>query len=138
MGLSFLNGAFLGGLSLVRVPFSIVLASDPPRALIRKPSLDLQAAAGLLKRVSLSDSGTNFGKAARLALEIVGESAFANREVFLISDNQALGWEGKGREPGAWEALAKLAHLVMMPVREGPAPNAAVEWVQAARGLATA
>jgi hypothetical protein len=117
---------------------SIVLASDPPRLLIGKPSLDLHAAAALLRRVTLSDAGTNYGKAARLALEIAGQSTFANREVYLISDNQAGGWQGPGRDPGAWEALGKLARLVMLPVREGPAPNLAVEWVQAARGLATA
>ncbi|HTE20078.1 MAG TPA: BatA domain-containing protein, partial [Armatimonadota bacterium] len=117
---------------------SVVLASDPPRALIRKPSLDLKAVAGLLKRtVTLSDGGTSYGKAARLAMDIVGESRFVNREVFLISDNQALGWQGRGNDLPAWEALAKLARLVMLPVREGAAPNAAIEWVQAARGLAT-
>jgi len=118
---------------------SLVLASDPPRALIRKPSLDLNAATALLTRsATLSDAGTNYGKAARLALEIAGESSFVNREVFLISDNQAGGWEGRAQDAAAWEALSKLARVVFLPVREGAAPNAAVEWVQAARGLVTA
>lgn len=118
---------------------SIVLCSDPPKAVIRKPSLDLKAAAGLLKRsVSLTDAGTNYGAAARIALDILGESSFTNREVFLISDNQTAGWEGQKRDPAAWEALGKLARLVVLPAREGPAANVAVEWVQAARGLATA
>ena len=117
---------------------SVILASDPPRVLVRKPSLDLKSVVALLRRtVTLSDAGTNYGKAARLALEIVGESRFLNREVFLISDNQATGWEGRSLDRGVWEALSKRARVVMMPVREGPAPNAAVEWVQAARGIAT-
>jgi hypothetical protein len=117
---------------------SVILASDPPRALIRKPSLDLKSVAALLrKRVPLSDAGTNYGKAARLALEILAESTFVNREIFVIADNQASGWEGPGRDPSSWEAVSKLARLILLPVREGLAPNAAVEWVQAARGLAT-
>ncbi|MCC2668265.1 MAG: N-terminal double-transrane domain, partial [Armatimonadetes bacterium] len=117
---------------------SVILASDPPRALIRKPSLDLKSVVALLSRsVKLSDSGTNYGKAARLALEIVGESSYVNREVFLISDNQASGWEGPTLDRSTWEELSKRARMVMLPVREGPAPNVAVEWVQAARGIAT-
>lgn len=117
---------------------SVILASDPPRVLVRKPSLDLKAVAVLLRRsVNLSDSGTNYGKAARLALEILGESNFVNREVFLISDNQAAGWDGQALDRAAWEALSERARVVMLPVRQGPASNLAVEWVQATRGLAT-
>lgn len=117
---------------------SLVLASDPPRALIRDPSLDLRAAAELIRRsVRLSDSGTDYGKAARLALEIASASSFANREVYLISDNQAAGWDAT-RDPPVWEALGKAARLVLLPVREGPAPNVAVEAVRVVRGLATA
>lgn len=117
---------------------SLVLASDPPRAVIRKPSLDLKAALAIIKKITLSDAGTNYGKAARLALEIAGDSRYVNREVYLISDNQASGWEGRGQDAPAWEGLARLARLVMLPIRDGAAPNVAVEWVQAARGLATA
>lgn len=116
---------------------SVILASDPPRALVRKPSLDLKAVAAMLRRVTLSDAGTNYGKAARLALEIAGESSWVNREVYLVGDNQATGWEGRGQDLPAWEGLAKLARVVMLPVREGAAANGAVEWVQAARGLST-
>ncbi|MGV3720822.1 MAG: BatA domain-containing protein [Actinomycetota bacterium] len=117
---------------------SVILASDPPRVLVRKPSLDLKAVAVLLRRsVPLSDAGTNYGKAARLALEILGESNIVNREVFLISDNQSSGWEGRSLDASAWEEVSKRARVVMLPVHQGPAPNAAVEWVQATRGLAT-
>ncbi|MFN3648832.1 MAG: BatA domain-containing protein [Armatimonadota bacterium] len=118
---------------------SVILASEPPRALIRQPSLDLNTVTEVLRKgVALSDAGTNFGGAARLAVEVLNESRFVNREVFLISDNQALGFDGKGRDPAAWESLAKAARLVMLPAREPRASNLAVEWVQAARGLATA
>lgn len=117
---------------------SVVLASDPPRALIRKPSLDLKSARQLISKIPLSDGGTNYGKAARLALDILNDSHFVNREVYLVSDNQITGWQGKGKDQPAWEALAKLARLVMLPIRDGVAPNVAVEWVQTARGLATA
>ena len=116
---------------------SVILASNPPRALVRKPTLDRRAAAALIRRTPLSDADTNYGKAARLALEIMNESRYTNREVYLISDNQATGWEGRGLDRAAWEGLSKTARIAMVPMREGPAPNAAVEWVQAARGLAT-
>lgn len=117
---------------------SIVLASEPPKVLIRRASLDLTAVTATLKRVKLSDAGTNYGKAARLALTIANESRFVNREVYVIGDNQKIGWEGKGQDNAAWEGLTKLAKLLVLPLREGAAANAAVEWVQAARGLATA
>jgi len=116
---------------------SVILASEPPRALIRKASLDLNAAAARLRNIPLSDSGTSYGKAARLALEIAGESGFVNREVYLVGDNQARAWEGRGADLPAWESLARLARVLLLPLREGPAGNAAVEWVQAARGLST-
>lgn len=118
---------------------SVILASDPPRALVRRPSLDLPSVASTLRREKTpADLDTNYGKAARLALEILAESTFVNREVYLIGDNQAVGWEGGTGQPAAWEALAKLARVVLLPVREGVAPNVTVEWVQAARGLAIA
>lgn len=118
---------------------SVLLASDPPQAIVRKPSLDLAGVASTLRRgIPVSDGGTSYGKAARLALQIANESPSVNREAYLISDSQATGWEGPNADPSAWEALAKTARIVLMPAREGPAANAAVEWVQPARGLATA
>jgi hypothetical protein len=72
-----------------------------------------------------------------LALQVANESGWINREVFLVGDNQAGGWEGRGADLPAWEGLSKLARVVLLPVREGVAANGAVEWVQAARGLST-
>src|SRR5262249_33456313 len=88
-------------LDLVRVGLrqgdavSLVLASDPPEALIRKPSYDLQAAATRIRSLRLSDAGTNFPRAARLCLEILAETRGAspgNPEIYFITDSQAVGW----------------------------------------------
>lgn len=116
---------------------SIILATDPPRTLVRRPSLDLPAVAGLLRRSTpQTDLGTSYGKAARLALEILHESPFVNREVYLFADNQAAGWEGPAGQPAAWEALAALARVIVLPAREAAAANVAVTGLRAARGLA--
>src|SRR5205823_10331891 len=52
---------------------SVVLASDPAQAVIRKPSNDLEGAARRIGALALSDRGTDFTKAARLCNDILTE-----------------------------------------------------------------
>ncbi len=117
---------------------SVILASDPPSALIRRPTLDLKAAADAIRRAERTDAGTSFGRAARLAVRMLGETTHLNREVFLVSDQQLAGWEGGGGDPEAWETLVRGARVTMVSVRDGAPENLAVDWVQPVRGLATA
>jgi Aerotolerance regulator N-terminal/von Willebrand factor type A domain len=121
---------------------SVVLAGDPPQALIRKPSYDLEGAAASVNRLSLSDRATNFTRAARLCLDILTEyrsSSPGNPEIYFITDSQALGWEAN-RDPDVWEQLVRRqkARLSVMMVGEGNEENLAVTGVQLARGLVTA
>jgi len=116
---------------------SVVLASDPPRALIGKPSFDLPGVAARLRALRPSDRGTNYGKSARLALELLQQSRIAQQEVYLFTDNQAAGWAGEKRDAAAWDALARKARLVVAPAAEGAAPNVAVQGVRLVRGPVT-
>jgi hypothetical protein len=121
---------------------SLVMAGDPPQALIRKPSYDLEGAAMRINRLALSDQATNFTRAARLCLDILTEfrtSSPGNPEIYFITDSQALGWEAN-RDPDVWERLVRVqkARLSVMMVGEGNEENLAVTGVQLARGLVTA
>ncbi|MBI3909744.1 MAG: BatA domain-containing protein [Armatimonadetes bacterium] len=120
---------------------SLVLGADPPRAVIRRPSFDLEAAAAQVRRASLSDQATNFGKVARLCLELFQDATNRNREVYLITDSQANGWQGPGvpLAADAWNALRQQeVRLNLLAVRDPDAQNMAVASVQVARGLVTA
>lgn len=121
---------------------SLVLASDPAQALIRKPSYDLQATATRINALTLSNAGTNYNKAAQICLEILtefGKSSPGNPEIYFISDSQATGWE-TGRDPRIWERLNRVhkARLNVMSVHEGLRDNSAVAGLQLARGPVTA
>lgn len=117
---------------------SLVLTSDPPRAVLRAPTLDLNLAARQVERsLLLSDRATDYTRAAEIALEIVRESRFANREVYLFGDSQRSGWESAG-DRGVWSRLAERARVVVAPVHTPARGNLSVEWVQPVGGFATA
>jgi hypothetical protein len=120
---------------------SVILAGDPPQALIMRPTFDLAAAARQIRATRLGDEGTNFDKVARLCLETLKGAPHPNREVYLITDNQAVGWEPiadfglriADLKPGqrspirnpqsairneGWREIAGLARLHVVPVGE--------------------
>lgn len=116
---------------------SLILASDPPSAPLRAPTLDLDLAARQIRSgVTLSERSTSYSGAAGLALQVARDSKFANREVYFIGDAQRTGWDAGDRQ--VWQELADRARTVIVPVREASADNLAVEWVQAAGGVAVA
>ncbi len=120
---------------------SLILASDPAQAVIRKPSYDLQGAATAITNLALSDAGTNFTRAAQVCLDILNEfrtSSPGNPEIYYFTDNQATGWE-TAREGRVWEQLARThkARLSLMLINEAATENMAIAGVQLARGLVT-
>jgi hypothetical protein len=125
---------------------SVILAGDPPQALIRRPTFDLAGAARQIRAAPLSDTGTDFAKAARLCLETLKDAPHPNREVYLITDNQARGWTNGQTErltalPAAsravWRELASRARLNVVAVGEPAPQNVAVLGVGPTHGLVT-
>jgi Aerotolerance regulator N-terminal/von Willebrand factor type A domain len=125
---------------------SVILAGDPPQALIRRPTFDLAGAARQIRAAPLSDTGTDFAKAARLCLETLKDAPHPNREVYLITDNQARGWTNGQTErltalPAAsravWRELAARARLNVVAVGEPAPQNVAVLGVGPTHGLVT-
>jgi Aerotolerance regulator N-terminal/von Willebrand factor type A domain len=116
---------------------SVILVSDPPRALIGKPSFDLDAAVKHIQATELSDRGTDFGKAARLCQQLLQESGQLNQEIYLITDNQERGWRTAAGtlDVAPWKLLAQAGHLYLLPVGDFDPPNLAVENVTLGRGL---
>jgi hypothetical protein len=104
---------------------SVVLAAEPARALIRRPTFNLKEAAAQVARAPLTDRRSDLAGAARLCLEILRASRAPTREVYLLADTQEVAW----RRPGVVEAWRQIAgqsrlHLVTPPVA---GPNLAVE-----------
>lgn len=128
---------------------SVILAGDPPRALIRQPTFDLEDAARRIRTARLSDGGTNFARAARLCLETLKDAPHPNREVYLITDNQAVGWRLSAGASGSeidrrpspdsghqvWREVARLARLYLVVVGEPNPQNVAVVGVRVGQGL---
>jgi hypothetical protein len=112
---------------------SVILAGDPPRALIRRPTFDLEEGARRIETASLRDGGTDFARAARLCLETLKDSPHPNREVYLVTDNQAVGWSGAA--PRLWMEISRLARLHLVLVGEGAPGNVAVTDAGVPEGL---
>jgi hypothetical protein len=130
---------------------SLILASDRPTAAIAEPTYDLVQAAAQIRRAPLSDFGTDFHKTARLCADLLRRVKNPNREVYFITDNQRVGWEGtKGlglRVKGSngslqpstvghlWRELSRLARLNLVPLSAPSTDNVVVERVDIVRGI---
>jgi hypothetical protein len=122
--LELLRGGLASGDSV-----AVLLAGEPARALVRRPTFNLAEVTEQIRQVPLSDRRSDLAGAARLCLEILKASRVANREVYLLTDSQTPAW----RQPGAVEAWKQVAeagrlHLVSPPPAQ--APNLAVAAVQ--------
>jgi hypothetical protein len=105
---------------------SVILASQPARALVRRPSFNLREIADQLEHATLSDRGTDLAGAAALCRELLRAGHAAAQEVYLISDMQASAW----RRPGvsdAWRQVAVSARLHLIPSAPARGANLAVE-----------
>ncbi|MCS6860665.1 MAG: BatA domain-containing protein [Abditibacteriales bacterium] len=124
---------------------SFVLASDRPTAVIAEPTYDLAQAAALIRRAPLSDFGTDFHKTARLCTDLLRRVKNPNREVYLITDNQRVGWERGTKETTQpsnhlptqtlWRDLSRLARLNLIPLAAPSTDNVVVEGVDIVRGI---
>ena len=119
---------------------SLVMASDPPEMLVGKPTRDLDGAASTLVAAGrLSQTATDYGKVAEVCLQLFGESSLVNREVYFLTDNQKLAWEGPSGEPrlDLWRSLSQTARINILNMTAVSRPNQAVTELRLVGGLVT-
>jgi hypothetical protein len=100
--------------------FSLVVFDGGAQAVVRGTS-SAERARAVLDTLTLSDRGTRYGPALKLARTILEESELPGREVILISDLQRSGWQA---DEGA--LLPPGAELRVVRVGGSPPGNAAV------------
>jgi hypothetical protein len=115
---------------------SLVLASQPARALVRWPTFNLREIADQVQRTPISDRGTDLAGAARLSLDILQGGSAAAREVYLVTDLQAIGWR-QTEVAEAWRRVAGIGRLQVIPTPPGRGSNLAVDQVRVAGAVTT-
>lgn len=71
---------------------SLLLASDIVQPLIQEPTHDLAQARSAVESATLSDHGTDLLPAVKAAIETLKGRATLRKEVFIITDDQSVGW----------------------------------------------
>jgi len=90
---------------------SLVAVSERARAIIREPSVDIATVRSELKDLPPGHGSTNLPDAFRVALDLLRQSKLAQKELYLITDNQRSGWRlagGKGFADGKGSQLSGL------------------------------
>jgi len=73
---------------------SVLFASDNiPTGPIPEPTFDLGLARQTVKEARLSDRATNLFPSVKKAVEVLKDKSAGTREIYLITDTQALGWK---------------------------------------------
>jgi hypothetical protein len=76
---------------------SVLFASDNiPTGPIPEPTFDLNLARQTVKEAKLSDRATNLYPSVKKSVEILHDRRGGSREIYLITDSQALGWKQFG------------------------------------------
>jgi hypothetical protein len=90
---------------------SVLFASDyVPNGPIPEPTFDLGLARKTVKEAKLSDRATNMYPAVRKAVETLTDRRAGAREIYLITDTQALGWKQFNDIRNALEEVRKDVH----------------------------
>jgi hypothetical protein len=105
---------------------SLVLASEPARAVVRRPTFNLKEIEAQLQRVTLADRPPDMAGAARLCREILHAPRSGGREVYLFTNAQAVGWK-KPEAVDAWRQVAAVSRLHFIPTLPARGSNLAID-----------
>ena len=75
---------------------AVMLASDIAAPLIPQPTYDLLYARDAIHKATLSDRASNLVGPLQKALEILDHQPSPHKEIYLLTDTQALGWRQTG------------------------------------------
>jgi hypothetical protein len=78
---------------------SVVLMADPPRAIIKDPSPNLDEVRKEIESITLPHGGTNLAGTFRMINDVLGTSSISQKEVVFLSDLQSASWRRYGSKP---------------------------------------
>lgn len=114
---------------------ALYLASDIVQTPIPEPSYDLNLARKLIREAKLSDRSTDLLPALRLAIETLQGRPWLHKEVYLITDGQAIGWRQIGNIRKLIEDAKKDVKTHIIFVGEHEDHNLGVSGLRLASGL---
>jgi hypothetical protein len=114
----------------------LVLGGRPARVVIGEPTRDLDFVKRKIEDLEVSARGTDFPGALAEARRRLGQSANLNKEIYLFTDSQAVGWAGA--DTGRVDIGGNRVSLYWVTVGPLPEQNVAVERVERVETLGQA
>jgi hypothetical protein len=116
---------------------SVLFASDyTPTGPIPEPTYDLNLARKTIKEVKVSDRATNLYPAVKKAVETLKDRRSGAREIYLVTDTQALGWRQFGDIRQSFEDVKKDIHSHVILVGSPETQNIGVSDLRLVSGPA--
>lgn len=114
---------------------AVLLAGDGVEAAIAEPTADMNLARKMVREAKLSDRASNLVPALRQAVQTLKAKPAVRRELFLVTDGQALGWRQFETATGVMsEAKGDVASHVLFVGPKG-GTNLAVADLRLASGM---
>jgi len=115
---------------------AVWLGSDTVRALIPEPSRDLNLARKMIRDAKLSSRTTDLFPALQQALETLGSRPGLRKELFILTDGQALGWRQWDQILTTLNAAKQDIRVHLVLLGEEEEQNLAISDLRIASGLA--
>jgi len=107
---------------------AVILASDPPKDLIRQPTRDIGYVRQSLLKLSARDGTAAISEALDRVTGRLSEELAPNREIIVVTDAQASNWQrDRTKLTTAFAEAARQAGVFMLTVSETSPCNVAVE-----------
>lgn len=114
---------------------AVWLAADVVQGLIPEPTRDLNLARKTLRTAPLSDRGTRLVPAVRAAVAALRRRGGARREIYLLTDGQAGGWEEIHDAVQLLTDAQSEIHLNLILLTDADQPNLGISDFRLASGL---
>jgi len=117
---------------------AVLLVSDVVRGAIPEPTFDLNLARKIVREAPLTDRATDLFPAINQAITILQERLALRKEIYLITDGQAVGWRQLAEIQQALERVKSEIKTHIVLVSEHEERNLALTELRLASGLSPA
>jgi hypothetical protein len=114
---------------------AVLLVSDIVRGAIPEPTFDLNLARKIVREAPLTDRATDLFPAINQAITILQERLALRKEIYLITDGQAVGWRQLAETQQALERVKSEIKTHIVLVSEHEERNLALTELRLASGL---
>ncbi|MCL2647932.1 MAG: BatA domain-containing protein [Phycisphaerales bacterium] len=116
---------------------AVFLVSDAATPLVPQPTYDLLYARDAIGKATLSDRGSNLLAPLHAAIDLLKDHASPRKELYLVTDTQALGWKQTGDIQRLFSDARKEITANLIFVGQQAAMNLGVSDLRLAGALAT-